>query len=160
LRALPAVNRTPREVVVDSTGQRLAIPVRQASCKENPRMIRNSILALAGTALLGAAALFPSPASAGGNVAWSVSVGGPGFAVTAGEPGYFGAPYRPYYRPHFRPSHRPVVIAPPVAYRPWYGPAFGPVPYRVYAPQPVVYGPAPVVVGPRPYAVAPRPYGY
>ncbi len=121
-------------------------------------MIRNSILALAGTTLLGAAALSPSVASAGSNVAWSVSVGGPGFAVTAGEPGYFGAPYRPYYRPHFRPHPRPVVIAPPVAYRPWYGPAVGPVSYRVYAPQPVVYGPAPVVVAPQPYVVAPRPY--
>jgi len=122
-------------------------------------MIRNSILALAGATLLGAAALFPSAASAGGNVAWSVSVGGPGFAVTAGEPGYVGAPYRPYYhRPHFRPYYRSVVVAPPLAYRPWYGPVVSPVPYRVYAPQAVVYGPAPVVVEPRPHVVAPRPY--
>ena len=121
-------------------------------------MIRNSILALASTTLLGAAALFPTAAAAGGNVAWSVSVGGPGFGVTAGQPGNAGAPYRPYYRPHFRPYYRSVVIAPPVAWRPWYAPVVGPVPYGAYAPQPVVHGPAPVVVAPRPYVVAPRPF--
>ena len=121
-------------------------------------MIRTRLFATAGTALIGAAALFSSVASAGGNVAWSVSVGGPGFAVTAGEPGYAGAPYRPYYRSHFRPYHRAVVIAPPVAYRPWYGPVAAPVPYRAYAPRPVAYGPPPVVVSPAPYGVGPRPY--
>ena len=52
-------------------------------------MNRIKMLAAAlGTAAVGAAAMFSPAASAGSNVAWSVSVGGPGFAVTAGEPGW------------------------------------------------------------------------
>lgn len=117
-------------------------------------MIRTRVFAAAATALIGAAALFPSVASAGGNVAWSVSVGGPGFAVTAGEPGFVGAPYVPYHRPHFRPYYRPFVIAPRVAFRPWYGPVVSPVPYRAHAPRLVAYGPPPVVVAPTPHAFA------
>lgn len=121
-------------------------------------MIRTRVFAAAATALIGAAALFSSVASAGGNVAWNVSIGGPGFAVTAGEPGYVGAPYRPHHWPHFRPYYRPVVIAPRVAFRPWYGTVVSPVRYRVYAPRSVAYGPPPVVVAPTPYAVAPSHY--
>jgi hypothetical protein len=94
------------------------------------------LVAAAGTALVGAAVMFSTAASAG-NVAWSVSVGAPGIAVTAGQPAYYGAPYyRPYYHPYYAPA--------PVVYRPYHRP------YRVYAPAPVVYAP-PVVVAPVPY---------
>jgi hypothetical protein len=95
-----------------------------------------------GTMLIGAAALFSSAASAGNNVGWSVSIGAPGFAVSAGQPayghGYYGAPYRPYYRPYYRP----VVVAPPVVYAPYYAPYRAYVPYRpYYAPRVVVARP-------------------
>lgn len=117
-------------------------------------MIRTKILAAAmGTALAGAAALLPATASAGGNVAWSVSVGGPGFAVSAGQPGWgYGAPYRPYYRPGYYAPYRPYYYRPaPVVYRPYYAP-------RVIAPAPVVV--APPVVYTQPYypSVVPVPY--
>jgi hypothetical protein len=56
-------------------------------------------------------------------------VGGPGFAVNAGQP-YYGAPYRPSYRPHY---YRPA----PVVYRPYYRPYYAPRP--VYVAPPVVY---------------------
>ena len=113
--------------------------------------------AAVGATLIGAATLFSSAASAGNNVAWSVSIGGPGFAVSAGQPvygrgfvgpAYYGAPYRPYYRPYYRPHYRPVVVAPPVVYRPYYAPVVAP--YPAYVPRPVVYAP-PVVVAPRPW---------
>ena len=99
------------------------------------------LVAALGTAAVGAAALFSTAASAGGNVAWSVSVGAPGFAVSAGQPAYYGAPYRPYYRPYYRPA--------PVVYRPYY-----------YAPRPVYYAPRPVYYAPpvvytQPYYPAP-----
>ncbi len=99
------------------------------------------IPALLGTLAVGAAAAF-APAASANNVGWSVSVGVPGIAITAGEPAYYGAPYRPYYRPYYRP----VVVAPPVVYAPYayYPPAPVYRPYRYYAPRPVVYGP-PVV---------------
>lgn len=90
------------------------------------------LIAAAATALAGSAALFSTAASAGGT-AWSVSIGVPGVAVTAGTP-YYGGPYRPYYRPYW--------YRPPVVYRPYYRP------YVV--PRPVYYAP-PVVVTPRPY---------
>jgi len=79
-----------------------------------------------------------APAASANNVAWSVSVGGPGFAVSAGQP-YWGG-YRGYgygYRyGYYRPWYRPVA---PVVY-----------PYGYVAPAPVyavprpVYYPAPV----------------
>jgi len=103
-----------------------------------------TVTALCGT--LVAAAAFVSSAQAG-TVAWGVSVGGLGFNVSAGRPGYFGihryhgAPFRPiarpYYRPYFPSTYRAAVAAPPVAY-----------PY--YAPAPVVFAPRPVVYAPRP----------
>jgi hypothetical protein len=99
-------------------------------------MKRTSFLtAVIGTALIGVAALFSSVSSAG-NAGWSVSIRGPGFAVSAGQP-YYGAPYRPYYQSYYRPYYRPVVVAPPVVY--------GPRPYHyarpvVVAPRPVFYG--------------------
>ena len=53
-------------------------------------------------------ALAAAPASAG-NVAWSVSVGGPGFVVNAGGPAYWGTPLT---RPAVRRAHRPYYAAP------------------------------------------------
>jgi hypothetical protein len=103
------------------------------------------LVAALGTAAVGGAAMFSPAASAGSNVSWSVSVGGPGFAVTAGQPAYryYGAPYRTYYKPHY---YRPVPV-----YRPYYRPYYAPRP--VYVAPPVVYTPpyyaAPVV--PVPY---------
>ncbi len=104
----------------------------------------------AASAAIGAAALL-APAASAGNVGWSVSIGGSGFGIVAGEPAYRGghhyhsryrAPYRPYYRPHYRPYYRPVVVAPPV----------------VYAPRPIVYAPAPIVYPYRGYVPAPNPW--
>lgn len=115
-------------------------------------MIRTRIFAAAlGTALAGATAMLPATASAGGNVAWSVSVGGPGFAVSAGQPAYYGGPYRPYYRPaHYGPYRGPYYRPAPVVYTPYYP--------RVIAPAPVVV--APPVVYTQPYfaPVVPVPY--
>ena len=66
-----------------------------------------STLAVCG-ALLAAAAFVPTAQA--GNVAWSVSVGGPGFAVSAGQPGFYGGYYRaPYLRPIAHPYYRPLV---------------------------------------------------
>jgi len=125
-------------------------------------MNRSRILSTTvATMLIGGTALFSSLAAAGNNVAWNVSIGGPGFAVTAGQPfygaRYYGAPYHPYYRSYYRP----VVIAPPV-YGPWYAPVAVAPAYPIYAPAPVVYAP-PVVVARRPYvrpAYPVRPYAY
>ena len=100
-------------------------------------MIKRSkmLVAAVGTALVGAAALFSTAASAGGDVGWSVSIGAPGLAVSAGQP-YYGAPYRPYYKPHY---YRPAPV-----YRSHYRPYY-------HSPRPVVYAPRPVVVSPAPY---------
>ncbi len=77
-------------------------------------------------------------------MAWSVSIGGPGYAIAAGAPayrgypghwgGYYGRPYGPVARPYYRPYY-PVVYAPRVVY-----PA--PIVYRApyYAPPHVVVG--------------------
>ena len=113
---------------------------------------RTVVSTLAGAVALGTAALFAPVASAGSDIAWSLSIGGPGYGVNVGQPafgGYYGAPYRPHFRP--------IVVAPPVYYRP------PPVVYRpvVVAPRPVYYAPAQVVYGPRGYAGRPasRHYG-
>ena len=76
-----------------------------------------------GASLLAAATAF-APAAQAGNVAWSVELGGPGFAVAAGQPGYWrrllrrarylrSRSHRPYYRPWYRAA---VAVLPPVAY--------------------------------------------
>jgi hypothetical protein len=111
-------------------------------------MSRRLVLA-AALAVTTAAGIAFAPAATAGNVAWNVSLGGPGYAVTFGQPGwgpgyvgvgvagcgyncyggYYAAP-APVYRP-------PVVYMPPVVYR-------APVAY----PAPVVYR-TPVVVAPR-----------
>ena len=85
---------------------------------------------LLGTALAGtlAAGLAVAPMASANSTSWSVSIGGPGYAVSAGSPVYYGPYYRPYYRPHWRPVYVPppaVVYAPPVYYRPYaYGPGY------------------------------------
>lgn len=104
-------------------------------------MNRRSVIAIAfSSTLIATAAL--APAANAGNVAWGVSVGGPGFSVAAGQPGYYGgrgyyrAPYypvarplfRPYYRPYFYPAWRPIVVVPQVSY------IAPPVTYPYYAP--------------------------
>ena len=86
-------------------------------------------LATAVGALGLAAAAFYAPAASADRVGFSVSVGGPGYALSVGNYGYgYGyydywrpapvvvAPYAPYYRPYYP---RPVVVAPPVVYRPY-----------------------------------------
>ncbi len=111
-----------------------------------------------GTLCIGSAALFANAATAGGNVGWSVSIGGPGFVVNAGQPAFAGpvgvAPWRPVGRPHFRP----VVVPRPVYVRPRFAPVFVPPPVRFYAPARVVYAP-PVVFAP-PVAFVPGRFGY
>ncbi len=109
----------------------------------SPTKSRHIALAAALAAIVAGGLAF-APAASANNVGWSVSIGGPGFAVSAGQPywgGYRGYGYGYGY-----------------AYRPGY--------YRPYRPA-VVY-PAPVYVAPRPVYVAPRPvyvappayYGY
>ena len=96
---------------------------------------------------LGLAAAAFAPAASADRVGFSVSVGGPGYALSVGNYRYGGyyddwrpapvvvAPYAPYYRPYYP---RPVVVAPPVVYRPVVRPWVRPVP--VYRPHPrVVY---------------------
>ena len=101
-------------------------------------MVRRLALAGFAAAALVAGAAFAPPASAG-NVAWSVTLGAPGIAVSAGAPAYgWGAPYYgavapvpyagapavyPYAVPYvgavvrpYHPHYRPYVYA-----RPWYG---------------------------------------
>ena len=101
-------------------------------------MRRKLYLATLTAAALAAGSLIAPPASAN-NVGWSVSVGVPGVAVTAGAPYYYGYPYRVYGPAYYGPYHRHY-------YRP----------YRAYAPA-VVY-PAPVVTYPPVVTYAPPPY--
>ncbi|MEO8752077.1 MAG: hypothetical protein ABI624_05305 [Casimicrobiaceae bacterium] len=115
-----------------------------------------STLALCSATIVMASA---APAAFAGNVAWGVSVGGPGFSVAAGQPGYYGGrgyygtPYRPHFRPYVRPYlypafRGPVIVTAPVVY------PYGPVAYPYYAPAPVVYAPRPVAYGPRAFVYA------
>jgi hypothetical protein len=117
-------------------------------------MLHRTLLASAAIGAL-ALGLAAAPTASAGNVAWSVSIGVPGLAVTAGAPGWYGPAYRPYpyYRPRYRPvfvASPPVVVAAPVVYAP-YRPVVV-APYR-----PVVVAP-PVIVRPRYYG--PAPYRY
>jgi hypothetical protein len=103
---------------------------------------RSIVLATAFAGALGAGLAFAPDASAN-SVAWGVSIGGPGFAIAAGQPAYWGG-YRGYR----------------------YGYGYGHGYYRPYRPA-VIY-PAPVYAAPRPVYVVPRPvyvappayYGY
>jgi hypothetical protein len=102
-----------------------------------------------------AAAFLHSADAAATKVAWNVSIGGPGYAINVGEPGYWGG--HPGYRgPHaYRPWVRPGVAVPlwlPPAY-----PAAGyvlpspyaapyPAPYATsYPVHPTVYDAYPIV---------------
>ena len=101
-------------------------------------MVRRFALASFAAAALVASAAFAPPASAG-NVAWSVTLGAPGVAVSAGAPGY-GTWGGPYYRPAAPiPYAASIAIAPPVAYP--YGPYAAVVrPYYYPRYRPYVYG--------------------
>ena len=104
--------------------------------------MQRRILALTGAAALAAGLALAAPASAG-NVAWSVSIGGPGYGVAAVAP-YGYAPYRAYGpapvyvapAPVYYPA--PVYVAPPVVYAP-YGVAYGVRRYPAYYAPRVVY---------------------
>lgn len=95
------------------------------------------------TAALGCTAFVALPAHAD-SVAWGVSIGGPGYALSAGSPwaGPGFAP-SPWIGPRYAPA--PVVFAP----SPWVGPRF--------APAPVYYGPPAVRRGPPHRVVVVRP---
>jgi hypothetical protein len=87
-------------------------------------MKRRTATAIAlGSTLLAATASFV-PTVQAGNVAWGVSVGGPGFSVVAGQAGWsggrawFGPPVRPFAPVLYRPWLRPVPIVAPIAFVP------------------------------------------
>ena len=94
------------------------------------------IAAVTAVAAALAASMAYAPAASASNVAWNVTIGGPGFAVSAGQPGYWrgGYGYRVgyggWYRPWYRPA-APIYVAP----RPVYV-----VPRPVFVPRPVYYG--------------------
>ena len=129
-------------------------------------MIR--VIAIAAAAAVAGIA-YSVPAAAG-NVAWNVTVGGPGFAVSAGQPGFgvgfatapaivgpvgWGPGVRParrHWGPRFAPA--PVVFHPAPVWGPAFvAPAFAPVATPVFLPVGgfVATGPSwrPVVVAPR-----------
>ena len=104
-------------------------------------MLHRIVTAVIGVVGLSAGLALSAPASA--RTAWSVSVAGPGYVVSAGEPAYWGPRYVAHHHYHWQRHYgprvvytAPVVVAPPrVVYRPavvYYAPA-------------AVY-PAPVVV--------------
>ena len=103
------------------------------------RSRRAALVAATATILAGGIAF--APAATASNVAWSVSVGGPGFAVSAGQPGYWGGHRENGYGfAHYRPWYRPVapnVYPAPVDYS-----------YGYVAPRAVVVAPRPVYVRP------------
>ncbi|MEP7327903.1 MAG: hypothetical protein ABI777_01735 [Betaproteobacteria bacterium] len=102
-------------------------------------------------ALAGAAFALPSVHAS--NVAWNVSVGGPGFAINAGQPGFRPA-IRPAFVPVYRPFVRPVPLR-PVGWRPYVVARPGWAPYVVVRPTPVFIAPQSVVYAP-PVVFAPR----
>jgi len=106
-------------------------------------------IALCNT-LLAAAAFVPTVHA--GNVAWGVSVGGPGFTVVAGQPGWnggrawFGPPVSPFAPVVYRPWLRPLPFVAPIAFAP--APVFVPwiAPRRVIVVRQPVRFAAPAVV--------------
>ena len=106
-----------------------------------------TLVALCGT--LSAAFV---PAAQAGNVAWGVSVGGPGFTVVAGQPGWnggrawFGPPVSPFAPVVYRPWLRPLPFVAPIAFAP--APVFVPwiAPRRVIVVRQPVRFAAPAVV--------------
>ena len=95
-------------------------------------MFRRILVATAAAGMLVAGLAIAPAASA--RDSWSVSIGAPGVAISAGSPGYWGSYYRPY--PYYRPYWRSAYYAPPPVYY---------APRVVYAPRPYVayryYGP-------------------
>jgi hypothetical protein len=103
-------------------------------------MFRRKVTAVIAAATLAGSMAFVTGTAAAGNVAWSVSIGGPGFAVNAGGPAYrggypgyslgnYGRAYIPVARPSYRPYYpAPIFYPAPVIYR-------APVVY----PSPIVY---------------------
>jgi hypothetical protein len=132
--------------------------LRAAHTYEEVTMFRRIATATAAAGAL-VAGLVLAPAATAGNVAWSVAIGGPGFGVSVGAPGYWGGYGHGYHGGYYRPWVRAAIPAP--YYAPYYAPApvayayAVPVPYAapVYYPRRVVV-PAPVVA--RPIVV---PYG-
>lgn len=127
--------------------------------------------AIAAAALVAGAASF-APAAAAGNVAWNVTVGGPGFAVSAGQPwgwggGVWGGGFRPGPAGCWNCGWRGPWVA-PVAPLPIVAPAPVVAPWPVVVSQPVVVAPRRVWVAPRAvvpprrvvYAYAPAPVPY
>lgn len=143
-------------------------------------MKRKQVLISAAAMLLaGAAVTVPSIAAAGGNVAWGVSIGGPGFAISAGQPAWggpsvgaiseagtwFGGPAVGAVIPvaPIRPRFAQVVVTPPVVYSAWPAPVVvAPVP--MFRPRAVAYARrgyiAPIPRYPARYPVARRAYPY
>jgi hypothetical protein len=101
-------------------------------------MVRRFALAGFAAAALVACAAF-APAATAGNVAWSVTLGAPGVAVSAGAPGY-GAWGGPYYGPAAPIRYAAsIAIVPPVAYP--HGPYVAVArPYLYPRYRPYVYG--------------------
>jgi len=133
-------------------------------------MSRRLTLIAALAATVAAGAFICAPASAN-NVAWSVSVGVPGLAISAGVPAFgIAAPvYGPAYRPArahapYRPYYRGWAPAPVVAAYPYPYPS--PFAAAIAYPAPVVvaprvYAPRRVVVAPyRHLPPSPAPYGW
>jgi hypothetical protein len=111
-------------------------------------MVKRFAFAGFAAAAVVAAATLATPASAG-NIAWGVTLGGPGFAVIAGQPGY-GGWGGPYYRPVVPIPFAAVTVGAPVAY-PYPAPYVAAVAQRYFYPRfrPYVYsrgwhGPGPV----------------
>jgi hypothetical protein len=108
-------------------------------------MTRPLAVTVAIVATLGSCLLQASTASAE-RVAWNLSVGGPGYAINVGQPGFRGG--------------NAAVLGPrhPGAWRPWHRPAYVPMlpaPFvYVAAPMPAVVGFLPVTY-PAPYMLAP-----
>lgn len=101
-------------------------------------MLRRTTHIALGTALVAAAATF-APAAHADRVGFSVSIGGPGYAVAFGNAPYWG--HRHYYAP-YRPYYRPAYVVPPVVYEPQVVYVAPRVVYRApYVRYPVVRGP-------------------
>ena len=105
-------------------------------------MNRRIVTAVSLCSTLYVATAVCAPTANAGNVAWGVSVGGPGFQVSAGQPGFYGprvydgAPYSVISRPFFRTYY--------TRYRPWSYRVAVAVPPFAYASAPIAYAPAPV----------------
>jgi hypothetical protein len=98
---------------------------------------RFALAGFAATILVAAATLATSAAA--GNVAWGVTVGGPGFALSAAQPAY-GGWGGPYYRAVAPAPYAGLTVGAPVVYpyiapyvaavaRPYYYPRFHPYSY-------------------------------